>query len=162
MGYDHGDSFPFDFEPNGIPFGSKSKRKLSPWSYLKKMEIYFCECSKLTRMPHSCAMWINIQFSYGLIQSERYNRWLNVIRALPVQSRGEGGLMNLHSANETALPGIISPLSKQSISTLLFLPPLFFLKVSKFLEYTRILTKIPSLIIISQKIKIGKLIFHSF
>jgi len=23
MGYDHGDSFPFDFEPNGIPFGSK-------------------------------------------------------------------------------------------------------------------------------------------
>ena len=33
MGYDHGDSFPFDFEPNGIPFGSKSKGKLSPWSY---------------------------------------------------------------------------------------------------------------------------------
>ena len=25
MGYDRGDSFPFDFEPNGIPFGSKSK-----------------------------------------------------------------------------------------------------------------------------------------
>ena len=24
MGYDRGDSFPFDFEPNGIPFGSKS------------------------------------------------------------------------------------------------------------------------------------------
>ena len=33
MGYDHGDSFPFDCEPNGIPFGSKSKGKLSPWSY---------------------------------------------------------------------------------------------------------------------------------
>ena len=30
MGYDHGDSFPFDFEPNGFPFGSKSKVKLSP------------------------------------------------------------------------------------------------------------------------------------
>ena len=29
MGYGHGDSFPFDFEPNGIPFGSKSKGKLS-------------------------------------------------------------------------------------------------------------------------------------
>ena len=27
MGYDHGDSFPFDFEPNEIPFGSKSKGK---------------------------------------------------------------------------------------------------------------------------------------
>ena len=23
MGYDHGDSFPSDFESNGIPFGSK-------------------------------------------------------------------------------------------------------------------------------------------
>ena len=33
MGYDRGDSFPFDFEPNGIPFGSKSKGKLSPRSY---------------------------------------------------------------------------------------------------------------------------------
>ena len=25
MRYDRGDSFPFDFEPIGIPFGSKSK-----------------------------------------------------------------------------------------------------------------------------------------
>ena len=25
MGYDRGDSFPFDFESNGISFGSKSK-----------------------------------------------------------------------------------------------------------------------------------------
>ena len=33
MGYDHGDSFPFDFELNGIPFGSKSNGKLSPRSY---------------------------------------------------------------------------------------------------------------------------------
>ena len=33
MGYDHGDSFPFDSEPNWIPFGSKSKGKLSPRSY---------------------------------------------------------------------------------------------------------------------------------
>ena len=32
MGYDRGDSFPFDFEPNGFPFGEKSKEKLSPWS----------------------------------------------------------------------------------------------------------------------------------
>ena len=29
MGYDPGDNFPFDFELNGIPFGSKSKGKLS-------------------------------------------------------------------------------------------------------------------------------------
>ena len=33
MGYDRGDSFPFNFEPNGNPFGSKSKVKLSPRSY---------------------------------------------------------------------------------------------------------------------------------
>ena len=33
MGYDRGNSFPFDFEPTGIQFGSKSKGKLSPRSY---------------------------------------------------------------------------------------------------------------------------------
>ena len=33
MGYDRGDSFPFDFEPNRILFGSKSRGKLSPRSY---------------------------------------------------------------------------------------------------------------------------------
>ena len=33
MGYDRDDSFSFDFEPNGIPFGSKSKEKLLPQSY---------------------------------------------------------------------------------------------------------------------------------
>ena len=33
MGCDRGDSFPFDFEPNEILFGSKSKGKLSPRSY---------------------------------------------------------------------------------------------------------------------------------
>ena len=33
MGYDRGDSFPLHFEPNGIPFGSKSKGKLLPRSY---------------------------------------------------------------------------------------------------------------------------------
>ena len=33
MGYDRGDSFSFDFEPNEIPFGSESKGKLSPRSY---------------------------------------------------------------------------------------------------------------------------------
>ena len=33
MGYDRGDSFPSDFEPNENPFGSKSKEKRSPRSY---------------------------------------------------------------------------------------------------------------------------------
>ena len=38
MGYDRGDSYPFDFEPNGIPFASKSKGKLSPRSYPIRFE----------------------------------------------------------------------------------------------------------------------------
>ena len=33
MGYDRDDSFPFNFEPNLNPFGSKSKGKLSPRSF---------------------------------------------------------------------------------------------------------------------------------
>ena len=33
MGYDRDDSFTFDFEPNGIPIGLKSKGKLSSRSY---------------------------------------------------------------------------------------------------------------------------------
>ena len=33
MGYDRGDGFAFDFEPNGYSFGSKSIEKLSPRSY---------------------------------------------------------------------------------------------------------------------------------
>ena len=33
MGYDRDDSFPFDFEPNEIPFGAKSRGELSPRSY---------------------------------------------------------------------------------------------------------------------------------
>ena len=27
MGYDRGDGFPFDFEPNGIPFGSENRKE---------------------------------------------------------------------------------------------------------------------------------------
>ena len=38
MEYGCGDSFPFDFEQNGIPFGSKSKGKLSPRSYPIRFE----------------------------------------------------------------------------------------------------------------------------
>ena len=33
MGYDLGDSFFFNFEPNVFPFGSKSNEKLSPRSH---------------------------------------------------------------------------------------------------------------------------------
>ena len=33
MGYDRGDSFPLNFEPNGNPFGSKLNGELSSRSY---------------------------------------------------------------------------------------------------------------------------------
>ena len=38
MGYNRDDSFPLDFEPNGIPFSSKSKGKLSSRLYLIQCE----------------------------------------------------------------------------------------------------------------------------
>ena len=38
MGYDCGDSFIFDFEPNEIPFDSKSIGKLSPQPYPIRFE----------------------------------------------------------------------------------------------------------------------------
>ena len=39
MGYDRGDSFHFDFEPNGNPFGSELIGKLSPRSYPMQCEM---------------------------------------------------------------------------------------------------------------------------
>ena len=44
MGYDGGASFPLDFEPNGIPFGSKSKGKLAPRSYPIQCERKWHAC----------------------------------------------------------------------------------------------------------------------
>ena len=38
LGYDRGDRFPLDFEPNGIPFGSKLKGKLPPRLYPHQCE----------------------------------------------------------------------------------------------------------------------------
>ena len=53
MGYDRGDSFPFNFEPNGIQFGSKSKLKLSPRSYPiqceRKWNYSFLSVAKLEK-----------------------------------------------------------------------------------------------------------------
>ena len=62
MGYDRDDSFPFDFEPNGIPFGSKSKGRLSPRSYPiqyeRKMKYSFI--SLLTRVNVTEVRVLNI------------------------------------------------------------------------------------------------------
>ena len=62
MGYNRGDSFPFDFEPNGIPFGSKSKGKLSPRSYSypiqseRKCKNSFLSVSELHFPTIACVM----------------------------------------------------------------------------------------------------------
>ena len=58
MGYDRGDSFPFDFEPNGIPFRSKSRRKLSPRSYP-------IDCERKWKRSFLSAM--NHQFDWAII-----------------------------------------------------------------------------------------------
>ena len=62
MRYDRGNSFPFDFEPNGIPFGSKSKGKQSPQSYPiqfeRKSEYSFpSEASEITEGKSSRMRW---------------------------------------------------------------------------------------------------------
>ena len=44
MGDDGGDSFLIDFESNRIPFGSKSKGKLSPRSYPIQVERKWKYC----------------------------------------------------------------------------------------------------------------------
>ena len=41
MGYNRGDSFTFNFEPNGIQFSSKSKGKLSPTVMKENGNIVF-------------------------------------------------------------------------------------------------------------------------
>ena len=52
MGYDRGDSFPFDFEANENLFGLKSKGQLSPRSYPIQCERK-CKHSFLS-LTHSC------------------------------------------------------------------------------------------------------------
>ena len=53
MEYDRGDNIPLNFEPNGIPFGSKSKGKLSPRSYSiqceRKRKYSFLSVKRLPR-----------------------------------------------------------------------------------------------------------------
>ena len=53
MEYDRGDSFPFDFEPNEIPFGLKFKGILSPRSYSiqceRKRKYSFLSVKRLPR-----------------------------------------------------------------------------------------------------------------
>ena len=63
MEYDRGYSFSFDFEPNGNPFRSKSKGKLSPQSYpiqyKKKWKTSFLSAAGCTVDTHSGQLLID-------------------------------------------------------------------------------------------------------
>ena len=57
MGYDRGDSFPFYFEPNGIPFGLENRKEnchctIISHSMWKEVEIYSYCISKTDRKTH--------------------------------------------------------------------------------------------------------------
>ena len=62
MGYDRGDSFPFDFEPNALSFGSKSKGKLSPRSYHIQFERKWnSSFLSLQELIHECISLIIVK-----------------------------------------------------------------------------------------------------
>ena len=65
MGYDLRDSFTFDFEPNGIPFSSKSKGKLSVRSYP-------IQCERKWNTSFSSAVHVQIITEKGQSFEARY------------------------------------------------------------------------------------------
>ena len=66
MGYDRSDSFPFNFEPNGIPFSSESKGKLSPRSYS-------IQCER--------------KWKYSFLSEQRIDYWLSEAKTGQILSR---------------------------------------------------------------------------
>ena len=69
MGYDRGDSYPFEFEPNAIIFGSKSKENLLPRSYPIQYErkwkyIFLSGCCRRDVNP-TLARQGNVRISGG-------------------------------------------------------------------------------------------------
>ena len=68
MGYDRDDSFPFDFESNGIPFGSKSKGKPSPRLYPiqcgRKWKCSFLSANDRCRIQQKHIMRVGICYIY--------------------------------------------------------------------------------------------------
>ena len=56
MGYDRGDSFPFDFEPNGIPLGSENRKENChhdhiPFNGKVNGNIVFSVCMSIKTTP---------------------------------------------------------------------------------------------------------------
>ena len=82
MGYDRGDSFPFDFEPNGVPFGSKLKGKLSPRSYPiqfeKKWKYSFLSVHQMSFIPDPSKTPLpSNERKYGQCNEKKYfEKWV--------------------------------------------------------------------------------------
>ena len=79
MEYDRGDSFPFDFEPNGIPFGSKAREKLSPRSYPVQFERKW-DTSFLSASKMNVSLRSNSQITLGE-QNTNSKRYIPTFRA---------------------------------------------------------------------------------
>ena len=69
MGYDRGDRFPFDFEPNGIPYGTKSKGKLSPRSYP-------IQCERKWKHSSLSVLYMHIA---GYVEKRRGEDWMMLL-----------------------------------------------------------------------------------
>ena len=76
-GYDRGDSFPFDFEPNSNPFGSKSKEKLSLRLYTRLLFQIHWENS----------YYISFQIEWDMIVVTVFLSILNQMEFYLVQNR---------------------------------------------------------------------------
>ena len=97
MGYDRGDSFPSDFKPNGIPFGSKSKATCHhdhiPFNVKGNGNIVFSvhglelnrsELASSVRCMHISPPATHIMVQ-NLIEKDTNNRKLNLRTRLPNQ-----------------------------------------------------------------------------
>ena len=61
MEYDRGDSFPLDFEPNGLPLGSENRTKNSPHDHMPfnltgNGNIVFSVRGKLSLHEYRCPL----------------------------------------------------------------------------------------------------------
>ena len=90
VGCDRGDSFPFNSEPNGIPFGSKSNGKLSP-------RFYPIQCERKWKSSFlSVAQLCQTLFTPTTVSAFVYTNtsWLTI--SLEVSISGSGHFSRMH------------------------------------------------------------------
>ena len=101
MGSDRGGSFAFEFEPNGIPFVSKSKGKLSPRSYpiqckRKWKYSFLSECMPLEKRSDAGNQFPVLVKLYGssFIYDILADIWNQTNRAVLVTIQAENCIFN--------------------------------------------------------------------